>query len=109
MKLERIIDYANTDSCRFKYLLEYFGQQDENYKCNKCDRCSGYVETGKVTLEYLEEIILQTIHEAKLPIKKKNVLEIVSGKSDLSSLKKFHRLDRVFTLKRTSLKKPLLI
>ena len=89
MKLEKIIDYANTDDCRFKYLLEYFGQQDENYKCNKCDRCRGYVETGRVTLEYLEEIILQTIHEAKLPIKKKNVLEIVTGKTDLGSLKKF--------------------
>ena len=89
MKLERIIDYANTDNCRFKYLLEYFGQHDEDYKCNKCDRCRGYVEVGRVTLEYLEEIILQTIHEAKLPIKKKNVLEIVSGKTDLSSLKKF--------------------
>ncbi len=89
MKLERLIDYANTESCRFKYLLEYFGQQDENYKCNKCDRCRGYVEAGRITLEYLEEIILQTIHEAKLPIKKKNVLEIVTGKTDLSSLKKF--------------------
>ena len=89
MKLERIIEYANTDSCRFKYLLEYFGQHDENYKCNKCDRCSGYVEAGRITLEYLEEIILQTIHEAKLPIKKKNAFEIVTGKTDLSSLKKF--------------------
>ncbi|MBI5729812.1 MAG: RecQ family ATP-dependent DNA helicase, partial [Ignavibacteriales bacterium] len=89
MKLERLIDYANTDSCRFKYLLEYFGQQNENYKCNKCDRCRGYVEAGSITLEYLEEILLQTIHEAKLPIKKKNVIEIVTGKTDLSSLKKF--------------------
>lgn len=107
MKLEKIIDYANTDSCRFKYLLEYFGQLDEKYKCNKCDRCRGYVEVGRVTLEYLEEIILQTIHEAKLPIKKKNVLEIVSGKTDLSSLKKFSTFGTGVHFKKDEIEKSL--
>jgi len=107
MKLERIIHYANTDNCRFKYLLEYFGQQDDNYKCNKCDRCRGYSEVGKITLEYLEEIILQTIHEAKLPIKKKNVLEIVSGKTDLSSLKKFSTFGSGVHFKKDEIEKSL--
>ena len=89
MKLEQMIDYTITEDCRFKYILEYLGQHDNNYKCGKCDRCKGYVEIGKSTFEYLEEILLQTIHEAKLPIKKKNAFEILAGKSDLSSLKSF--------------------
>jgi len=107
MKLEKIIDYANTDDCRFKFILEYFGQHDENYKCNKCDRCRGYVEVGRVTLEYLEEIILQTIHEAKLPIKKKNVLEIVTGRTDLSSLKKFSTFGSGVHFKKDEIEKSL--
>ncbi len=107
MKLERLIDYANTDDCRFKYLLEYFGQHDENYKCNKCDRCRGYIETGSITLEYLEEIIMQTIHEAKLSIKKKNVLEIVTGKTDLSSLKKFSTFGSGVHFKKDEIEKSL--
>jgi ATP-dependent DNA helicase RecQ len=40
-------------------------------------------------LEYLEEIILQTIHESKTPVKKKNLIQILTGKTDLASLKKF--------------------
>jgi len=89
MKLEKMIGYVFTDICRSKYILEYFGESDENYKCRKCDRCTGKTETGKSSLHYLEEIILQTIHEAKLPIKKKNLIEIITGKTDLASLKRF--------------------
>ncbi len=88
-KLDKMIGYAFTGLCRFKYILEYFGQFDPNYKCGKCDVCTGSIQTTKVTLEYLEEIILQTVHESSTPIKKNNLIHILTGKTDLSSLKKF--------------------
>lgn len=88
-KLDKMIGYAFTDKCRFRYILEYFGQFNTNYKCGKCDVCTGSVKSSKVTLEYLEEIILQTIHESSTPIKKKNLIQILTGKTDLPSLKKF--------------------
>lgn len=88
-KLEMMIGYAFTDQCRFNYILKYFGQFDEIYKCGKCDVCTGSIQSTKTTLEYLEEIILQTVHESITPIKKKNLIQILTGKSDLDSLKKF--------------------
>ncbi|MCX6168209.1 MAG: RecQ family ATP-dependent DNA helicase [Ignavibacteriales bacterium] len=88
-KLDKMVRYAFTDQCRFNYILEYFGQFDTNYKCGKCDVCTGSIQASATTLEYLEEIILQTIHESKKPIKKKNLIQILTGKTDLASLKKF--------------------
>lgn len=88
-KLEMMIGYSFTEQCRFKYILEYFGQFEKDYKCGKCDVCAGSIQTTKVTLEYLEEIVLQTIHESSTPIKKKNLVQVLTGKTDLASLKKF--------------------
>lgn len=88
-KLDKMIGYAFTNQCRFRYILEYFGQFSTNYKCGKCDLCTGSIKSTKVTLEYLDEIILQTIHESSAPLKKKNLIQILTGKTDLPSLKKF--------------------
>ncbi|MFA7229130.1 MAG: RecQ family ATP-dependent DNA helicase, partial [Melioribacteraceae bacterium] len=87
-KLDMMIGYAFAEECRFKYILEYFGQHDSNYRCGKCDICTGTVYSAKATLEYLEEIILQTVHELKKPVKKRNLIQILTGKTDLSNLKK---------------------
>ncbi|PKL82833.1 MAG: hypothetical protein CVV24_08080 [Ignavibacteriae bacterium HGW-Ignavibacteriae-3] len=87
-KLVKMINYAFAEECRFKYILEYFGQRESSYKCGKCDVCTGKIYTAKVTLEYLEEIILKTIHELKSPVKKKTLIQILTGKADLPSLKK---------------------
>jgi ATP-dependent DNA helicase RecQ len=88
-KLRKMIDYAFVEECRFKFILEYFGQFNNNYKCGKCDVCTGSLYNSPVMLEYLEEIILQTIHESKTPIKKKNIIQILTGKTKNLSLKKF--------------------
>ena len=38
-KINTVVDYINnTDDCRTKQLLKYFGEQS-NYRCNKCDVC----------------------------------------------------------------------
>lgn len=88
-KLEKMIGYAFADVCRFRYILEYFGQFDGNYKCKKCDVCTGSILTSKTTLHYIEELILNTIHESDTPIKKKDVVQILTGKTDLPSLRNF--------------------
>ncbi len=88
-KLDMMIGYAFTEECRFNYILKYFGQFDTDYKCGKCDSCTGSIHTAKVTLEYLEEIILQTIHESSTHIQKKNLIRILTGQTDLASLKNF--------------------
>jgi len=38
-KLEQMTGYCFTKTCRFKYILDYFGEIESNYKCGKCDNC----------------------------------------------------------------------
>ncbi|MFA5020667.1 MAG: DNA helicase RecQ [Patescibacteria group bacterium] len=38
-KLEDILQYSSIDSCRHKYLLNYFGEQSETDSCGACDIC----------------------------------------------------------------------
>ena len=40
LKLRRFVEYAETRSCRWNYLLEYFGNTDSRSKaCGHCDHC----------------------------------------------------------------------
>jgi ATP-dependent DNA helicase RecQ len=40
LKLQRMVDYAETRGCRWRYLLDYFGDDDaETTACGHCDRC----------------------------------------------------------------------
>lgn len=38
-KLEDMLRYSSLNSCRHKYLLNYFGEQSEANNCNACDIC----------------------------------------------------------------------
>ena len=40
LKIERMADYAEIRGCRWRYLLDYFGDEDaESASCGHCDRC----------------------------------------------------------------------
>lgn len=40
LKLQRLVDYAEARDCRWRYLLDYFRDQDaETPACGHCDRC----------------------------------------------------------------------
>ncbi len=40
LKLQRLVDYAASRGCRWRYLLDYFGDEDANATaCGHCDRC----------------------------------------------------------------------
>ena len=40
LKLQRLVDYAGTRGCRWRCLLDYFGDEDaEVASCGHCDRC----------------------------------------------------------------------
>lgn len=88
-KLEKMIGYVFTNECRTKYILDYFGEDAAEYQCGKCDKCTGSISQNQNLFDYLEEIILQTVHEAVTPIKKKTLFQILTGETDFPSLKKF--------------------
>lgn len=49
-KLELMVGLCETDSCRRKYMLNYFGEEAPNY-CGSCDRCINDDKTIDGTLE----------------------------------------------------------
>jgi ATP-dependent DNA helicase RecQ len=38
-KLEKIMEYGQIASCRWKFLLDYFGEEVDWDKCGNCDNC----------------------------------------------------------------------
>jgi ATP-dependent DNA helicase RecQ len=39
LRLQRLVDYAETRGCRWRYLLDYFGDDELAGSCGRCDRC----------------------------------------------------------------------
>ncbi len=41
-KLEKMRVFVDVKDCRFKYVLNYFGQNTSDYSCGKCDNCNSH-------------------------------------------------------------------
>lgn len=41
-KLDKMRSFVDVKECRFKYILNYFGQSTPEYSCGKCDNCNSY-------------------------------------------------------------------
>ena len=39
-KLDKVIDYTQTRRCRQDFMISYFGQDRDNYRCQTCDICT---------------------------------------------------------------------
>jgi len=80
-KLNSVIKYCHTSDCRFKFILDYFGEGVNNYSCGKCDNCTGKSENDDINNEYVSEIILRTLKEFKGGLTSSRLIGIVTGKS----------------------------
>ena len=60
-KLQDVIDYCESSSCRRKFLLNYFGEQYSEDNCGSCDNCSQPKETidGTSTAKRILECVKQ--------------------------------------------------
>jgi ATP-dependent DNA helicase RecQ len=54
-KLEKMKNIVFTNHCRFKYILNYFGQNTDNYFCGKCDNCNKLNYQKFDLLEFVDE------------------------------------------------------
>jgi ATP-dependent DNA helicase RecQ len=48
-KLRKMIDYAYTDQCLRRYILEYFGERNTRDNCDNCSNCLNESETHTFT------------------------------------------------------------
>ncbi|MBA4317303.1 MAG: hypothetical protein C0412_02780 [Flavobacterium sp.] len=80
-KLEAMIEYVNTEECRFNVILKYFGEDSGHYKCGRCDVCISPDSTDRIALEFFQEKILETIHESEGKLREKVLIDILKGKA----------------------------
>lgn len=81
-KLDKMIDYVYSNDCRFKVVLQYFGEETENYNCGKCDNCSKQKTFPAASFEYVKEILIRTFSEFNNPISQKELISYVRGKTN---------------------------
>ncbi len=88
-KLDKIIDYTFTNDCRFKFILGYFGENIDSYKCGKCDICTASDRISDTTSDYLSEMILKTLAEADNSLPEKSIINILKGEREKESFADF--------------------
>ena len=88
-KLDEMITYAYTNDCRFKFILNYFGDDTKNYTCGKCDNCS---DTNKISSEqgsaseHLKGLVLRTIYLLNGNNSERKITDVLRGTSNSSLL-----------------------
>lgn len=80
-KLNKMIDFVYTGDCRFNYIINYFGEKNESYKCGSCDNCAGDNFNKTAELEYLREIVIRTVYETKGKLNGKDIIGLLLGKT----------------------------
>jgi ATP-dependent DNA helicase RecQ len=50
-KLQGMVDYSHTSRCLRKFILEYFGEEDVQDKCDNCSTCNDESELVDITIE----------------------------------------------------------
>ncbi len=53
-RLEEVIGYTRTRKCRQDYLISYFGENVDGWKCRNCDNCGVSGSTGEVMRDLTE-------------------------------------------------------
>lgn len=62
-RLELMCRYPTTHECRQRYLISYFGQEPQGWRCQTCDRCQGKgAGTSRLPSAIEEELIVRILH-----------------------------------------------
>ncbi len=66
-KLKKMVDYAYTDQCSRRYILEYFGERIIGNSCDNCSNCLDEGETRTLRTFIKKERIVKEKPPKKLP------------------------------------------
>lgn len=75
-KLDQMVQFCETKTCRRKYLLQYFGEQAPEY-CGSCDACLEKPDLKDCTI--IAQKILSTIYRIKQGFGMGYVVDILKG------------------------------
>ncbi|MBK9736115.1 MAG: DNA helicase RecQ [Saprospiraceae bacterium] len=77
--MEEVIAYAETSTCRRKFLLHYFGEEYDSVNCgNMCDNCKHPKQTEEVKDEM--KLALQVVTQLNENYTVKILVEFITGK-----------------------------
>ncbi len=88
-KLDKMNDYVFTNECRFKNILNYFGENFPDYKCGKCDNCTSTGGLRDSSTTYLSELIIETLEEANEDLPENFVVNLLRGEKVKESVTLF--------------------
>lgn len=78
-KLDKMLEFVFANECRFKNILNYFGEDVSDYKCHKCDNCTSTGKLKDTSAAYLSEIIIETLEEATEEIPENFLINLLRG------------------------------
>ncbi len=91
-KLDQMVQFCETKSCRRKYLLNYFGEQAPDY-CGSCDTCLNKPDLQDCTV--IAQKILSTVYRIKQGFGMRYVVDIMKG-SNSEKIREQHKLLSVY-------------
>ena len=86
--LAEVVSYTESELCRRKHLLFYFGETYEKDNCGSCDNCI-HVKSMEEGKEYMS-MLLKTIKELKQQFKEKHITNILLGNTSVDIQKYQH-------------------
>ena len=86
-KLDKMVDFVYTNDCRFSYILKYFGEEANNYKCGKCDNCLKQNGSNESSISYIKEKVEDLLNEELYELTEKQIADILLGKGKLTEQK----------------------
>jgi ATP-dependent DNA helicase RecQ len=91
-KLDKIEEYSNVSLCRRNFILKYFGENDINSVCGKCDNCLKRHSPEKQKPEQVSDIlVLEVIKEFDASIGIKALADLLLGDKE-----SYNRKNRLF-------------
>lgn len=61
-KINTMTDLVYSEECRFRFILQYFGEEASSFHCGKCDNCRKEEFIPNTLNEYLREIVLRAVN-----------------------------------------------
>ncbi len=86
-KLDKMVDFVYTNDCRFCYILKYFGEDANNYKCGKCDNCLKQNGSNESSVSYIKEKLEDLLNEELYELTEKQIADILLGKGKIPEQK----------------------
>lgn len=86
-RYDEMLNFVFTEKCRFKFILNYFGESVESYSCGKCDNCLNKNLSSDGISDYAKEIILKTLHQFTEGLTEPNLTNLLKGATKAVNLR----------------------